>query len=59
MRNQGNSRIYLPQKSRPDSVFTRIEPNTKFLDGHDVEGVHLLTDFEQVRELQVRLGRFS
>ncbi|KZR99567.1 Uncharacterized protein APZ42_004511, partial [Daphnia magna] len=30
MRNQGNSRIYLPQKSRPDSVFTRIEPNTKF-----------------------------
>lgn len=56
--NQKNF-VYFRLINRPDSVFTRIEPNTKFLDGHDVEGVHLLTDFDQVRELQVRLGRFS
>lgn len=42
-----------------ESVFTRIDPDTKFFDGKDVEGIHLLTDFDQVRELQMRLGSFS
>jgi hypothetical protein len=40
-------------------TFTRINPDTKFLDDEDVEGVHLLNDFDLVREMQVRLGEFA
>ncbi|KAI9556338.1 hypothetical protein GHT06_018912 [Daphnia sinensis] len=43
----------------PDTNFTRINLDTKFYDGQDVEGIHLLTDFDQVRQLQVRLGCYS
>ncbi|KAI9556339.1 hypothetical protein GHT06_018913 [Daphnia sinensis] len=58
-RNRDNSTDYRPQRSRKSrSMFTRIDPNTKFFEGKDVDGIHLLTDFDQVRELQVRLGHF-
>ncbi|XP_057374511.1 mRNA-capping enzyme-like [Daphnia carinata] len=39
--------------------FTRINLDTKFYEGQDVEGIHLLTDFDYVRQLQMRLGRFA
>uniref|UniRef100_A0A0P5PKB4 Mrna-capping-enzyme n=1 Tax=Daphnia magna TaxID=35525 RepID=A0A0P5PKB4_9CRUS len=55
-----DSRNCRPQTlKKPESIFTRIDLDTKFYDGQDVEGIHLLTDLDQVRELQVRLGRFS
>ncbi|XP_057374510.1 mRNA-capping enzyme-like [Daphnia carinata] len=60
LRKQKNSSAHLPQwSSKPDKVFTRIELDTKFYEGQDVEGIHLMTDFDHVRELQVRLARFS
>ncbi|XP_046456075.1 mRNA-capping enzyme-like isoform X2 [Daphnia pulex] len=40
-------------------TFTRINPDTKFIDNEDVEGVHLVNDFDLVRQLQVRLGEFA
>ncbi|EFX79314.1 hypothetical protein DAPPUDRAFT_319589 [Daphnia pulex] len=45
-------------KAPPSGTFRRIKPDTKFLEGDKVEGVHLLTDYDLVRELQVRLGKF-
>ena len=37
--------------------FLGINPNAKFLnDDQQVEGIHLVTSFRQVRQLQVRLG---
>jgi hypothetical protein len=37
--------------------FLEINPDAKFLDGEQVEGIHLVTDFDLVRQLQVRLGQ--
>ncbi|KAI9556336.1 hypothetical protein GHT06_018910 [Daphnia sinensis] len=55
-----DSRNCRPQTlKKPGANFTRIDLDTKFYDGQDVEGIHLLTDFDQVRQLQVRLGRFA
>jgi hypothetical protein len=39
-------------------TFSRINPDTKFIENEEVEGIHLVMDFDLVRELQVRLGRF-
>ena len=37
--------------------FDRIDPNAKFLeDEQETEGIHLVTDFNLVREIQCRLG---
>ena len=33
--------------------------DAKFLDGEQVDGIHLVTDFDLVRQLQVRLGQYA
>ncbi len=43
--------------SRP--TFTQINTDTKFVDNEDVAGVHLVNDFDLVREMQLRLGKFA
>jgi hypothetical protein len=40
------------------ATFSRINPDTKFIENEEVEGIHLVMDFDLVRELQVRLGKF-
>ena len=39
--------------------FVGIDPNVQFLKEEQVDGVSLLTDYDLVKELQVKLGRFA
>ncbi|XP_046655756.1 mRNA-capping enzyme-like isoform X2 [Daphnia pulicaria] len=39
--------------------FVRIDPEAKFHENEQVEGVRLVTDFDLVRQLHVRLGEFA
>jgi hypothetical protein len=39
--------------------FERIDPEAKFLENEQVEGVHLVTDLNLVRQLHFRLGEFA
>jgi len=39
--------------------FARIDPNMPFLLGEHIDGISLEKDFEVVKELRVRLGRFN
>ena len=50
-KNKAEFRIY-------SETFSRINPDTKFIENEDIEGIHLVMDFDLVRELQVRLGKF-
>ena len=40
------------------STFT-FNPDTKFMDNKDVEGVHLVTNIDFIREMHVLLGKFT
>lgn len=39
--------------------FSRIDPDVKFYENEDVDGVHLMTDFDMARQLQIKIGKYA